>query len=75
MEDKKALSDEELEGVSGGMSREEYKTKMHYTVWYADDVVDSDIIMYRKNHKGENISTEQILDKLYEKAVKNHEIL
>lgn len=75
MEDKKALSGEELEGVSGGMSREEYKTKMHYTDWYADDIVDSDIIVYKQNHKGEKFTTGQILDRLYEKAVKNHEIL
>ncbi len=70
----KEVNDDELEGVSGGMSRDEYKTKMHYTVWYADDVVDSDIIVYKSKHPGESHSTGEILDILYAKAVKNHDI-
>ncbi|MCI1722978.1 MAG: hypothetical protein LKM35_06975 [Lachnospiraceae bacterium] len=71
---RKELNDDELEGVSGGMSREEYKTKMHYVVDYADDVVDSDIIVYRKLHPGESHTTGEILDILYQRAVKNHDV-
>lgn len=74
MEDKKALSDEALEGVSGGMRRDEYKEKMHYTVRYADDVVDSDIIPYKSAHPDEHHTTGEIFDILYAKAVRNHEI-